>query len=153
MDLSVSLHTDDDGFLRRECPTCERQFKWFVGSTINRPDDVAEPDEYFCPYCAEPAATDQWWTHDQLDQVQAEIAPDLMQIVHDELTKTAKSIRSDFIKMSVTTEPVPPPTPLLEPNDMVMVEAPCHPWEPVKISEDWTATIYCLVCGAEFTLD
>jgi hypothetical protein len=26
--LSMSLPLDGDGFLRRECPTCEREFKW-----------------------------------------------------------------------------------------------------------------------------
>lgn len=27
--ISVSIPLDDDGFLRRECPTCEQEFKWF----------------------------------------------------------------------------------------------------------------------------
>jgi hypothetical protein len=27
--LEMSMPLDSDGFLRRECPTCEREFKWF----------------------------------------------------------------------------------------------------------------------------
>ena len=27
--VPVSLPLDSDGFLRRECPTCEREYKWF----------------------------------------------------------------------------------------------------------------------------
>jgi hypothetical protein len=29
MSVSMSLPLDEDGFLRRECPTCERQFRWW----------------------------------------------------------------------------------------------------------------------------
>jgi hypothetical protein len=36
VDLSVSMPLDE-GFLRRECRGCSRQFKWFHGSTDERP--------------------------------------------------------------------------------------------------------------------
>ena len=26
--LGMTIPLDSDGFLRRECPTCEREFKW-----------------------------------------------------------------------------------------------------------------------------
>lgn len=153
MEFSIPLFTDDDGFLRRECPTCERQFKWFYGETAERPQDAADPELYFCPYCAVPAPTDQWWTTEQLEHAQAEIAPDVMQILTDELDKSLRSARSSLIKMSVKPGSVPvPPAPLTEPNDMVMVEPPCHPWEPLKVVETWVEQLHCLVCGAEFVV-
>jgi len=31
--MSLTLPLDDDGFLRRECPSCERQFKWLPDSS------------------------------------------------------------------------------------------------------------------------
>ena len=30
--LEMSMPLDSDGFLRRECPTCEREFKWLYTS-------------------------------------------------------------------------------------------------------------------------
>jgi hypothetical protein len=27
--IPVAMPLDSDGFLRRECPTCQQQFKWF----------------------------------------------------------------------------------------------------------------------------
>jgi hypothetical protein len=153
MEFSISLFTDDDGFLRRECPTCERQFKWFHGETAERPPDLAEPELYFCPYCGVSAPTDQWWTPEQLEHAQEEIAPEVMQLVADELNKSLRSASSSLIKMSVNPGPAPvPPTPLTEPNDMVMVEPPCHVWEPLKVVEVWTEQLHCLVCGIGFVV-
>ncbi len=55
--LSMSLPLDGDGFLRRECPTCEREFKWLPSPQHGEGDAAAASDEpaperYFCPYCA-----------------------------------------------------------------------------------------------------
>jgi len=56
-----------------------------------------------------------------------------------------------MIKLSVDQPDEPePPDPLVEPNDMVAVASPCHPWEPIKVTEDWQESIHCLVCGTEF---
>ncbi len=33
--LEISMPLDSDGFLRRECPTCEREFKWL--HTLEKP--------------------------------------------------------------------------------------------------------------------
>ena len=30
----------------------------------------------------------------------------------------------------------PAPTPLYEPDDMIIIEPPCHPWEPLKVPEE-----------------
>lgn len=39
MSVSMSLPLDEDRFLRRECPNCERQFKWW-----HTPDEVNVAD-------------------------------------------------------------------------------------------------------------
>lgn len=44
--LSMSLPLDGDGFLRRECPTCEREFKWVPSPDPEADEDVvARPDD------------------------------------------------------------------------------------------------------------
>jgi hypothetical protein len=149
----IELPLDNLGFLRRECPNCERQFKWHHGPTDGMPEDAPNPDEYHCPYCGVPAALDQWWTKEQVEAIQTtalrEATPELEQMLRDALKPLNKS---GVIRADVKSEPINPPPPLFEPEDMVAVASPCHPYEPVKISEDWRDPLYCLVCGEAFTL-
>jgi hypothetical protein len=35
---------------------------------------------------------------------------------------------------------------------MIAVEPPCHPDEPIKVSEEWDKELHCLVCGKIFVL-
>lgn len=37
--------------------------------------------------------------------------------------------------------------PLTEPDDMRRVDFECHPAEPVKVFENWSEPVHCLVCG------
>jgi hypothetical protein len=60
MSIAMSLPLDKDGFLRRECPHCERQFKWWpTAPSEDAPEEARNtPEAYFCPYCHEPAPLD-----------------------------------------------------------------------------------------------
>ncbi len=42
------------------------------------------------------------------------------------------------------------PDPPNEPSDMRIVRALCHAAALVKIAEDWSAPVHCLVCGEQF---
>ena len=152
METSMSVPLDE-GFLRRECPSCERQFKWFHGDVEGKPEGADDADVYFCPYCGTTAAVDEWWTPTQLQAAIGELTGPVMQYVEDELKDAFKSLnRSGFVRAELTTTPAPPPPALTEPHDMAIVEPPCHPWEPVKVLEDWGEPIHCIVCGAQFTV-
>lgn len=146
--MEVALPLDEDGFLRRECPTCVREFKWFHGATAERPDDVPEPESYFCPLCGVPALPDQWFTQRQLEFLQASLFSDAEKEV-DHMLKDAIE-GNEFIKVKSAGRATPKPLPLAEEADMDIVEPPCHPWEPVKVPEDWEEAIHCLVCGQRF---
>lgn len=52
------------------------------------------------------------------------------------------------ISMDVTVPSQPEP--LIEPNDMVRVDFPCHPEKPLKVAENWEAEVSCLVCGIRY---
>lgn len=62
--VPVSLPLDSDGFLRRECPTCEEEFnptceeefKWF--SHAEGDHDAEQASQYFCPICGAAAGLD-----------------------------------------------------------------------------------------------
>src|SRR5579859_2819903 len=69
MQMEVGIPLDGGRFLRRECPRCERLFKWYVpvpGAAPRGEGDVSAPATIYCPYCYEPAAADQWWTKEQV---------------------------------------------------------------------------------------
>lgn len=148
--IPVNLPLDSDKFLRRECPACERQFKWFAH---DEGDPDAEPtDQYFCPLCGVPAGTDQWWTPDQLEYVQGAAGPELDRLVQDELGDAFKGLEGiSFEPDPNFTLGIDAPDPLVEPDDMVIVEPPCHPNEPLKVPEDAAEHVFCLVCGGRFS--
>ena len=141
----------DDGFIRRECPHCERQFKWHEGPTPERPSDVVDPAVYWCPYCGKTAPPSEWWTAEQLAFATESMSAVAMREIADELSKSIRP--GSPLKISVSgDEPEPPPA-LQEPADMIPVQPPCHPWEPIKIAEDWSEPIHCLICGEVFALE
>ena len=152
MEFSISLPLDADGFLRRECPSCERQFKWFPGGTDEKPDDFVDPPVYHCPYCGRPAPADAWWTGEQLEFAEASLAGPATDEIEYMLGDAFKSLQGGPLGITVDVESdVPePPAPLVEPDDMLGVQAPCHPWEPVKVDETWGDEIHCLICGERF---
>ena len=64
--IAVSLSSDGEGYLDRECPSpeCEVQFK------VHEDDwrDKVRDEEVFCAFCGHAAASDQWWTQQQLER-------------------------------------------------------------------------------------
>lgn len=152
MDIDMALPLDN-GFLRRQCPYCNREFKWHSGPTAERPDNAVDPTLYYCPYCGEAAEPDQWWTEAQLAHAQDLISGETARLLNNEMQRMARRHRSGSVKFSVSSNPIPnSPSPLVEPSDMVALTSPCHPWEPIKILEEWTNPLHCLICGRGFAL-
>lgn len=157
MGFSFAVPLDSDGFVRRECPTCGREFKWFSLRAEGTPADWVDPESYYCPYCGVPASGDAWFTQAQLVDAQQVAAEYASEAIRDELDDLARSVnrQGGLLRMEVSggdPDAVPPP-PLSEPNDMVAVAPPCHPFEPVKILEGWDEPLHCLVCGARYAVD
>jgi hypothetical protein len=148
--LEVSLPLDLDGFMRRECPACEQEFKWHHGRTDEAPADYVYPAVYWCPRCGASAAHDQWWTPAQLAYVKSAAVGPLMDEVADSLFGGISN--SGHLKVTRSSNRHEIPDPLVEADDMIIVEPPCHPWEPVKVPEDAHPPFYCLICGEAFTV-
>ena len=151
---SVSFPVDN-GFLRRECPHCQSQFKWHHGPTEDRPASAVDPDVYFCPYCGETARPDEWWTRDQIEYAEQAALGPITHDLGDELKRSLGQIQGSGlfkVTFSVGENEPEPPAALHEPHDMTLVASPCHAWEPIKIVEDWTGPIHCLICGEQFVI-
>jgi hypothetical protein len=86
----MSIPLDSDGFLRRECPICEREFKWLHTSNEEVNPVPAADGGYFCPYCGVQAPADTWLTHAQVALAQNLIATE---VVGPILTKFADDLK------------------------------------------------------------
>lgn len=152
MQLGFSVPLDGT-FLRRECPSCNREFKWHSGPAPNRPADAVDPPFYYCPYCGTPASSDDWWTKDQLEYAQQLLNVEGARLIDDEARRLVQRHRSGPLKVTIKPGNAPvPPAPLVEKSDMVAVASPCHPWEPIKLIETWVDPVHCLICGELFAI-
>lgn len=147
---SIEVPMDDDGFIRRECPNCEHEFKWHSGPTDDRPLGEIDPSVYFCPLCGESALTDQWWTQTQVEFQQQFIMSHLHEEVEHGLKDAFRGMKGWTYKPGRNDEPTP--ASLTEPNDMLIIQPPCHPWEPLKIPNDHLGPVHCLICGQQFAV-
>jgi DNA-directed RNA polymerase subunit RPC12/RpoP len=149
----MSIPLDSDGFVRRACPSCAREFKWHSGPTADAPADRQAAEEYFCPYCGSPAAPDQWFTEEQVEYARQVALAEAMPELRDQLRRALEPLnRSGFVKAEIKGGDAGHPPPLVEDDDMLMVASPCHRYEPVKVDENWSDPVHCLVCGAAYTL-
>lgn len=141
----MSVPLDSDGFVRRECPTCDREFKWFSSS-----EGQGEPvpaGGYHCPYCAIQAPPDSWFTKAQIELAQNTV---MREVVGPELDKMARDLRRSrrgFISFDVKYDKPRALDPLVEMDDMRRVDFACHPAEPVKVLDDWAREVHCLICS------
>jgi hypothetical protein len=144
--VGVELPLDADGFLRRACPNCEREFK---GVYTSDPERATPPRDggYFCPYCGLQAPPDAWFTEDQVALAQNTVATKVMgPMLQDFARNLGRTSRRGF-GVKVRFEPPEEMEPLIEADDMRRVDFVCHPTEPVKVVDDWKNPIYCIQCG------
>lgn len=131
--LGMSIPLDSDGFLRRECPTCEREFKWLQTSgETDEGTETANEGGYFCPYCGVQAPADAWLTEAQVALAQNIVATEFIAPMVRKLGTYDEPERLD---------------PLTEADDMTRVDFACHPSEPLKVLDDWRKAVRCLICG------
>lgn len=154
IEVPIDLPVDHDNFLRRECPHCERQFKWHNGPANAEAEHIPAPETYYCPLCGQPAGPDSWWTREQLDYAEQAAMPTALQVMDDEIGQMLKGLSSKHVKVSRTGHLDVPdgPLPLIEPDDMVIVASPCHSYEPIKVPERERGPFHCLVCGTAFAV-
>lgn len=147
--LGMAVPLDSDGFLRRECPTCEREFKWLL--TSDDDDAVPPPDGgYFCPCCAIQAPAGQWFTKAQIELAENMVATQVVGPLMKGFARDVSSIgrrSGGFLSVRAKYDAPDQLEPLTEADDMNRVDFVCHPGEPLKILDGWNGPVHCLVCG------
>jgi hypothetical protein len=151
-ETSMSVPLDSDGFLRRECPTCEREFKWFASPEgadggANRDATPMPEGGYYCPYCAVQAPGDAWFTKQQLEVANAIVMQEFVEPELKKLDAAARRASGGFVEIKVERDELEEPQELTETDDMRRVDFGCHPDEPVKVLDEWTGPVRCLICG------
>ena len=170
IEIDIDLPLDEQGFLRRECPLCNRQYKIFkseeerenlIREIVNynlaernatTDNDSSDNIEYlYCPYCLQKAPKEQWWTQEQLSYIRMYVDNIVVKMINDTMDNIARNVNrlnSPYVRMKkphkkrLQTEPWIPP----EINDMTVVELPCCNTK-MKIIEEWRDNIACYICG------
>lgn len=139
--LELKIPLDADGYLRRECPNCEREFKRIVvGPSESKVSHPATAGLY-CPYCGVQALSNRWLTKSQVALTKVAVADQ----VADAKPHGALKSLSSLVSWGRTAVPQ---VEAIELNDMEVVRFTCHPKGPIKVYDGWIGKVHCLVCGA-----
>lgn len=165
----VPFPLDEEGFFRRECPLCCREFKVHLNDDelgqlaqcriedflleqgiLQRDGDDEDdaPQEFFCPYCGQSAPSDHWWTQEQLAYVHVIAANIMAGLVNEHLIRPLNRsmghgsvVRFEGNEMKQKEEWIAPEAP-----DMTVVDLPCCERK-VKVADDWNNGVHCFFCG------
>ncbi len=173
--FNISLSLDSDGFLRRECPLCKRQYKiaitpdetksiiqkeienYLVENEFQeKDDDSAEEVEYWCPYCGETATANSWWTEEQLEYIRIfpynYMAENVNNLFSDWKRKISR-MGSGLISLKVDFDKMPHKEPWISPetDDMVLYDLTCCKIK-IKLEDKPINMVYCYNCGFPHSL-
>lgn len=141
-ELKISL--DSEGFVRRECPKCEREFKiQTLEKDFLRPP-VKNSDQVTCPYCKHRSNIDQWWTKAQVDYISEMQSFFLLNSI---VPKTSLKMKStSFVKVKV--EVIEQKEPVMKPeyDDMKRLSVGCCERD-IKVLDEWSGEVFCPDCS------
>ena len=168
----ISLPLDEDGFFRRACPLCHKEFKIFLSQeelteltqkgidsymlnqqNENEPDASDEEEdsnemEYFCPYCGQKSSHDNWWTEEQLAYVNVVAKNIIANLMNENFIKPMKRNfgKGSFVQFDAKEMEQREPWISPETNDMKIFELPCCSRK-IKVEENWKEKTFCYFCG------
>jgi uncharacterized Zn-finger protein len=144
----IEFPLDSDGFFRRECPNCEREFKLQILEKDNFSQEVTpqeeKKDEIICPYCNQVANIKYWWTKAQANYLSEKTRYEATSFLKEKFMPKIKSSR--HVKVTVTHSNLPVPYIEPERNDMKLVSVICCERN-FKVLDDWKDTVCCPDCG------
>jgi hypothetical protein len=104
VEISVPIEPDEEGYLGRECPQCEKYFKVKGGTGI--PNVPA----CHCPYCNHVGDHNTFWTKEQIDYARSVALHQVSRHLLGELKKLERRPdRNAFISLGITVKGEPTP--------------------------------------------
>jgi hypothetical protein len=174
IELSISFPLDE-GYFRRECPFCIREFKVRIeedelntlaqqgiqsylvdAPSDSEPNDDSEEEPRVCPYCGERAGARSWWTHEQLAYMHIFAKNIAARMINENLIKPLQrdlgGQRSGLISVKFTGREIEEEEPWISPevDDMAVFNLICCE-RSIKIDESWARTVHCFYCGFPHT--
>lgn len=173
IETNLSFPLDDDGFFRRECPFCRREFKLLLDkdeltdlaqaglesfmielneAACDSDEGESPATEFCCPYCEQWAPTDSWWTQEQLAYVDVAAQNIVATLVNEQLIRplkrTCQNASSGLVSVQFEGKEMGYQEPWISPevNDMETFDLPCCERK-IKIEDDWTGVVHCFFCG------
>jgi len=78
--INIPIHPDNDGYVGRECPQCERYFKVTFGTGLK-----GEGLPCHCPYCGHTEGHDHFWTKEQIEYLKSVALRKITEAVHKDV--------------------------------------------------------------------
>lgn len=171
--FAVSLRPDRDGFLRRSCPACGRDFKteintadlqWELaaqcrrmGVDVGEEPNESEPAQLRCPYCAHVAAPSEMHTEETIAYLKRLVHREVVIPRLNRFTSDLEgmfpggrhsgglvSISLEFNRSRIALPPRPIHGP--EPPDLKVIDFLCCR-KKIKVSDAWAGIDACVYCG------
>lgn len=169
IEMSISMPLDGEGFFRRECPLCLKEFKillkkeelgdiaqtglasFMIDSQVEENDTEQNKDsetEFFCPYCKQQASKNSWWTQEQLAYINVFAKNILAKLVNEHLINPLRNLNRSTSGLQFKGEEMEQQEPWISPeaNDMDTFDLPCCQRK-IKIKDNWHNTVHCFFCG------
>lgn len=173
--FAASISTDRDGFYRRACSSCGREFKtevdpsdlqWALAAQCRRMglevggDDGEEtpPSTIWCPFCSHEDASSEMHTEGTIEYLKRlvyreYVLPQINRLFSglEDSTRGGSSSKGGFLSISLEFKhsrmPLPPrPIHGPEPGDLKIVEFLCC-GKRIKVSELWMDIPVCTYCA------
>ena len=170
--MNLPFHLDDDGFFRRECPFCRKEFKVLLekeeltdlaqegidsfmieakGETTDLNESERSETEFICPYCGQQAPSDSWWTKEQLAYMRIVVKNIMAKIVNENFIRPLKrnfqKPSSSMVSIRFEGKEMEQQEPWIshEVDDMEIFDLPCCKRK-IKIEDNWIGVVYCFFC-------
>jgi hypothetical protein len=170
--MNLSFPLDDDGFFRRKCPFCHKEFKILLEKDelanivqkeidsfmikqeegVDLDDSACSETEFTCPYCGQRAPGDNWWTQEQLAYIGIVIKNIMAKMINVDLIRPFKETFGKptlgVVSMRFKGKALEQQEPWISPevNDMEVFDLPCCQRK-AKIEDNWMNVVYCFFCG------
>jgi hypothetical protein len=171
--MNLSFPLDDDGFFRRECTFCCKEFKVLLEKEeltdlsqkgvdsfmlegkeeeTNLTESESSETEFTCPYCGQRTPSNSWWTQEQLAYVGIVAKNIMAKIVNENLIRplerTFRRSSAGMVSIRFEGKEMEQQEPWISPevNDMEIFDLPCCQRK-IKIEENWLDKVYCFFCG------
>ena len=172
-EMNISLPLDSDGFFRRECPLCRKEFKLLlekdeladlaqkgIDSFMLEREEAEEDSqstvtqltEFTCPYCGQLTTEDSWWTQEQLAYIGIFVKNIMAKMVNEQFIRPLKRDfgrpKSGLISVQFEGREIKQQEPWISPetDDMDIFTLSCCQRK-MKIIEGWKGKVHCFFCG------